>query len=310
MLLKTGMRVIHIDVDRRSLHMDAHMLETCLSQHDSLETVLLIDHSFGYPDTRIADLRRKYPGLLIIEDCVRALGSESDGRPVGHLGDWALFSLYKTTVGNDHGAVLFTRSPYAIRNGPAAVATFREWASGFSLPRVVYTVLKRLRTPNLANSRDVLNVPAWTEAIGTPSPLCQRRFEDQLYQLHKDRETRQRASQEIHEQLQREKSLQFIELKSGCQHAAFFLSFTFSSRTQRETILNRLQRKGLFLVWAWAEVPAYYTCFSQSFPFGASESVFLSNHICHIPLRQYVSPRRRRRLIEALRAATSRTSKL
>src|SRR5207237_950029 len=78
------------------------------------ESVLLVDHAFGYPFAAIAAVRRRHPQLLLIEDCARALGSEIDGRAVGNTADWTLLSLYKAVDGNDHGALLLTPSPYRI----------------------------------------------------------------------------------------------------------------------------------------------------------------------------------------------------
>jgi dTDP-4-amino-4,6-dideoxygalactose transaminase len=279
--------------------MDSEKLRYCLAEQEAAETVLLVDHTFGYPAAAIKEWRSKYPDLLIIEDCVRALGGEIDGRPVGHHGDWVLFSLYKTTVGNDHGAVLLTRSPYAIRSGPAPGATLRQWASGLKPSRILYEAFKRLRCEFVEGRRD-LEAPEWTEWSGTPNSLCQKRFENQLAHLKESREGRLRASHEIQSALQDEEMVELIQLEPGCRPSAFFLSFTVSAGVHRKTLVKTMHRKGFFLVWAWNIVPAFYACFSQSFPCGFAESVFLADRACHIPLGQYVVSRHRSRLIDCL----------
>jgi len=299
MALHAGMRVVHIDVNRTTLHMDPDRLARCLTEHNDSETVLLVDHSFGYPAAEITEWRRDHPQLLIIEDCVRALGSEIHGKPVGHDGDWVLFSLYKTTVGNDHGAVLLTRSPYALGSGPPPGTTFRQWASGVGPLRVVHGLSKRLR-PDIRRARRDLETPFWSPAVGVPNRLCLKRFEHQLLHLADDQERRRKASQEIRDTLGDVEAIQFIPLKPGCQGSAFFLSFTVEEGVSRDRLVTALHRKGLFLAWAWNAVPAFYRCFSQTFPYGSAESVFLADHVCHIPLGQYLAPRRRRRLISCL----------
>ena len=49
-------------------------------------------HLHGVP-ADVPGLRRALPGLSVIEDCAHALGSTLDERPVGTLGDSAVFSL-------------------------------------------------------------------------------------------------------------------------------------------------------------------------------------------------------------------------
>ena len=121
------MRVVFLDVNPETLHIGLNQLEQCLAEDREEETALLADHTFGYPFAQLPEVRRKHPRLLIIEDCVRALGSRIHGRPVGNTGDWTLLSMYKTTPGNNHGAILLTQSPYQIHTGPSPITTWGTW---------------------------------------------------------------------------------------------------------------------------------------------------------------------------------------
>ncbi len=85
-----------------------------------------------------------------------------------------------------------------------------------------------------------------------------------------------------------------------------YLSFIVEGEGCRDALVTTLHRKGLFLAWAWNAVPALYRAFSNAFPCGASESLFLANHVCHIPLENYVSAPRRRALIQAIRHVLGR----
>ena len=302
MALQAGLRVIHIDVDRRTLHMDPRLLDACLSEQTLSETILLVDHTFGYPDAGIDECRRAYPDLLIVEDCVRALGGEIDGRPVGSSGDWALFSMYKTTRGNDDGAILMTRSPYLMPSARATRPSLRQWASGNPPLRRLNGFFKR-RQPGMQPATRRSNVPHWTAAAGLPNWLVRRRFEHQLGELAETRERHQRAGDEIRAALDDARHLRFIDVTVGCRTSAFFLSFTLSSQPLRDSLVASMHRQGYFLVWAWNSVPAFYQCFADTFPFGFSESVYLADHVCHIPLVDYAATTRRHRLVTSLRKA-------
>jgi dTDP-4-amino-4,6-dideoxygalactose transaminase len=152
MALAAGMEVVLVDVNPETLLMRREAVEQCLAEGADAETALLVDHCFGYPFLGISELRRNHPRLLVIEDCARALGGEINGKPVGHAGDWVLLSLYKTTPGNNHGAVLLTRSAYSVRSGPPPKVTWRQWASTSRLLRVVYEFARR-RRPEVHTTR-------------------------------------------------------------------------------------------------------------------------------------------------------------
>jgi dTDP-4-amino-4,6-dideoxygalactose transaminase len=300
--LRAGKKVVHIDVDRDTLLMKPDQLKRCLADHSDEESALLVDHPFGYPCPVVSELREEHPRLLLIEDCVRALGTTVDGKPVGRSGDWVLLSLYKTVPGNDHGAVLLTRSPCEVRSGPVPQTTFRERLATFGPARWVYERLQR-RHPNYPEgSRDRDEMP-WNPPIGLPNPLTLRRFGREVGQLGDNVALRRRAAHEIQDALEDVPTIRFIRMESGCQTSGFFLSFVVSDSGFRSRLLTALHRKGFFLVYAWNTVPASFRCFRDTFPFGSSESTYLAERICHVPIIRYLTPSRRGRLVENLREA-------
>jgi dTDP-4-amino-4,6-dideoxygalactose transaminase len=300
MAAATGMTVVLVDVERDTLHPDPDRLEQCLARHRDSDTVLLVDHAFGYPFAALADVRRRHPGLLIVEDCVRALGSAIGGRAVGHAGDWTLLSLYKAVHGNNHGALLLTRTPYRMRSGPAPAATWRQRAATLRPLRVAYEWTKR-RRPDFGDVPRRLGPPRWTPAWGTPNRLCLNRFAAALNWLDDDVARRRQAAAEIRESLGDLGGIRFIQPASGCETGAYFQSFTVSEGVARNRLLTSLHRRGLFLLRTWDVVPAFFDGFSEAFPFGSSESVFLADHIGHIPVGRFVNPRSRRRLVKNVR---------
>jgi dTDP-4-amino-4,6-dideoxygalactose transaminase len=82
--------------------------------------VLYVIHYAGWPQpiAALAELCRRRR-MLLVEDCALALLSEADGRPLGSVGDWSVFCLYKT-LPLPNGALLVQntdREP-AIRDVP------------------------------------------------------------------------------------------------------------------------------------------------------------------------------------------------
>src|SRR5258706_14065024 len=98
MAARAGKQVVHIDADPLTLHPDMARLVKHLARQNASETVLLIDHSFGYSLPGLASLRQMFPRLLIIEDFARALRAKIRGQfPRRHAG-WRLLLLDKTIL--------------------------------------------------------------------------------------------------------------------------------------------------------------------------------------------------------------------
>jgi dTDP-4-amino-4,6-dideoxygalactose transaminase len=301
-VLRAGKKVVHIDVDRNTLLVKPEQLRRCLAEHRDEDTALLVDHPFGYPYPGVSELREEHPRLLLIEDCVRALGTTIDGKPVGRSGDWVLLSLYETVPGNDHGAVLLTRSPCEVRSGPVPRTTLRERLATFGPARWVYERLQRRHPDYPEGPRDREEMP-WNPAFGQPNRLTLRRFGREVYQLGDNVARRRRAAREIQNALEDVPTIRFIRIESGCQPSGFFLSFVVAESGFRSRLLTALHRKGFFLIYAWNTVPASFRCFRGTFPFGSSESTYLAERICHVPVIRYLGRSRRGRLIDNLRGA-------
>jgi dTDP-4-amino-4,6-dideoxygalactose transaminase len=298
--LRAGKKVVHVDVDRDTLLMNRDQLRRCLAEHPNEETALLVDHPFGYPCPAVSELRAEHPRLLLIEDCVRALGCTVDGKPVGRSGDWVLLSLYKTVPGNDHGAVLLTRSPCEVRSGPVPRTTLRERLATFGPARWVYERLRR-RHPNYPDgSRDQEEMP-WDPPIGRPNRLTLRRFGRAVDQLEDKAARRRQAAREIQSALADIQTIRFIQPEPACQTSGYFITFTVEESGVRNRLLVAMHRKGFFLFRTWQVVPAYFRCFRDTFPFGSSESTFLAQHVCHIHIIRFLHRARRERLVRNLR---------
>lgn len=97
---------IFVDIESETYQMD---LDAARTQADCVDAVLLV-HPFGLPAD--LDAWKNFADdndVILIEDCVRALGAEYDGRKVGSVGRHAVYSLKKVSPVAIGGA-LVTRS--------------------------------------------------------------------------------------------------------------------------------------------------------------------------------------------------------
>jgi perosamine synthetase len=105
-LLASGLRVRCVDCDRNGFV----SLEALQSGVTPATRLLYIIHPFGWPQPldRI-DHWRKERELLLVEDCALALFSHnSDGSPIGRIGDASVFTLRKSLPCPDGGIMTWS----------------------------------------------------------------------------------------------------------------------------------------------------------------------------------------------------------
>ena len=103
----TGARPLYVDCRLDDYNIDLADAERRITPR---ARVLLLQHTFGVPveiDAALAFARRH--NLLVIEDCVHALGARYDGRQVGTFGHAAFFSTEETkTISTVMGGMAVT----------------------------------------------------------------------------------------------------------------------------------------------------------------------------------------------------------
>lgn len=91
-----GAEPVYVDCDPRSWNID---LEDAERRVTPRTRVLVLQHTFGVPaDLDAARAFCDRHGLLLVEDCVHALGATYRGHPVGSFGRAAFFSTEETKV--------------------------------------------------------------------------------------------------------------------------------------------------------------------------------------------------------------------
>jgi hypothetical protein len=222
---------------------------------------------------------------------------------VGRDGDWVLLSLYKATPGNDHGAVLLSRTPLDVRDGPPPKVALRQRIATLGPARLLYELAKR-RRPDYRDTPRGLPGPRWSPTVGTPNRLCLERFCRWMGRVEQDVERRLEAARSIRQALSDVDAIRFIRPPAGGEPNAYFLSFRVTGGVSRNGLLAALHRRGFFLLRTWDLVPAFFGGLADTFPYGCSGSVHLADHVAHVPVVRFLSSRRRDHLIHALREVT------
>src|SRR5712671_6725891 len=121
-----GLKVVFADVDPATFTMDPAALERAVTP---ATRAVVPTHLYGLPcdmDAIMAVARRH--NLRVIEDCAHALGATFDGRPVGTIGDAAIFSFQTLKPLNCYGGGL------ALVRDPALAARVRALAEAEPWP--------------------------------------------------------------------------------------------------------------------------------------------------------------------------------
>lgn len=91
-VLHAGFKPVFVDVDRRTLNIDAQKIEAAITERTK---AIMPVHLMGKPaDMDVINRIAKKHGLHVVEDAAEAHGGSYKGRNVGTLGHMAAYSLY------------------------------------------------------------------------------------------------------------------------------------------------------------------------------------------------------------------------
>lgn len=171
----TGARPVYVDCRFDDYNMD---MADARKKITSSSRVLLLQHTFGIPadiDAAV-DLARRHK-LILLEDCVHALGATYYGSPVGAFGDAAFFSTEETKIISSTMGGMATTSDAAL-----AESLKRFQASCQPPPRFLTSryVLKLALYYLLTNPRVHRYMRAAYDAFGGRQPLPRPTTEEEL----------------------------------------------------------------------------------------------------------------------------------
>ncbi|HUK32883.1 MAG TPA: DegT/DnrJ/EryC1/StrS family aminotransferase [Vicinamibacterales bacterium] len=120
-----GLKVVFADVDPATFTIDPAALERAITPKTR---AIVPTHLYGLPCDMdaILDIARRH-NLRVIEDCAHTLGATYDGRPVGTLGDAAIFSFQTLKPLNLYGGGLALVRDDAFADRVRALASAASW---------------------------------------------------------------------------------------------------------------------------------------------------------------------------------------
>lgn len=128
---RSGLKPVICDISLDDFNLDFNKLSTCVSERT---LAILGVHMFGIVSRGLKDLKNKYPGCFIIEDCAQALGSKIDGKPVGHLGDISFFSFNRgKNLPTYGGGAISVNHPDLILDIKKALENIKDAGTAFRL---------------------------------------------------------------------------------------------------------------------------------------------------------------------------------
>ena len=171
----TGARPVYVDCTLESYNIDLEEAERRITPKTK---VLLLQHTFGNPVDLDAALElAARHNLVVIEDCVHALGATYRGRPVGSFGRAAFFSTEETkTISSTMGGIVTTDDPelaarlVAFQSSCAAPAAYQTIR--YLLKFIAYHILTK---PSLHRFTRAIY-----ELVGKRHPLPRATSHDEL----------------------------------------------------------------------------------------------------------------------------------
>jgi perosamine synthetase len=161
----TGAKPVYVDCELDTFNID---LVHAASRVTPRTKAMILQHGFGIPVDldRASEFARS--GLVLIEDCVHALGSTYQTRPVGTFGRAAFFSTEETkTISTTMGGVVVTDDPELAR----ALRAYQDACSWPSRRLVARYLAKLLVYYGLAQPHLHRPIRVVYERIGHRHPL-------------------------------------------------------------------------------------------------------------------------------------------
>lgn len=145
-ITQIGARPIWADVDPKNGNMDPKSVEQAITPRTR---AIVVVHYAGYPVNMTGIMAvAEAAGVPVIEDCAHALGARYGDRPIGTIGDYAIFSLqaikHMTTV---DGGILTMRDPTRLDE----VKRFRWFGLQRGVDRQVNSITAQGYKYNLTN---------------------------------------------------------------------------------------------------------------------------------------------------------------
>jgi dTDP-4-amino-4,6-dideoxygalactose transaminase len=257
---------------------------------------LFVIHFLGWPQPlkELSQLCRKH-GMLLIEDCALSLFSAPGGHPLGTVGDYAVFCLYKT-LPIPNGGLLVQNAQVLeeligldLRSGGAASVAGRslelmcEWIRAradspgkalFALKRALGRALTGLRVERVPVGDIGFDLASVDIAMAALSRHLLERFE-----YGEIRRKRRQNFELMHRKLAGRATMVFEELGEGVCPLFFPLLVS-----DKHSAAQALWRRDIAAVEFWNYGD------SEARGAGFEDAQFLRDHVLELPIHQDVTP--------------------
>jgi len=112
-VLEAGAIPVFCDIESRGFNMDPKVCESMITEKTK---AIVVSHLFGIPaDMDQFQTIAKNHDLILIEDCAQSLGAEWEGKKVGTVGDFGVFSFgISKNISATGGGILVWKDPEMI----------------------------------------------------------------------------------------------------------------------------------------------------------------------------------------------------
>ncbi len=144
-----GATPVYVDCSLENYNINLNSVRSKITSHTK---AIILQHTFGIPvDINEAIALAKKHGLIIIEDCVHALGATYDGKNIGSFGHASFFSTEETKICST------TMGGMVVTDDPIIANKMKEFQKKCSIPNfwssyrylLKYTLYYFLLHPNL-----------------------------------------------------------------------------------------------------------------------------------------------------------------
>ncbi|WP_207245070.1 MULTISPECIES: DegT/DnrJ/EryC1/StrS family aminotransferase [unclassified Pseudomonas] len=171
-ILQLGAIPVFADVEASTGNLSPDSVESLIT---SKTKAICVVHYAGYP-AKLNELRgiADRNGIFLIEDCAHALGAKYDGKPIGSIGDYSIFSFqaikHMTTV---DGGVLTLKTSEKID----LARRLRWFGLSKGVPRTEVDITRVGYKYNMSNVAAVIGL----EQLNSVTPLLERHRQNGRY---------------------------------------------------------------------------------------------------------------------------------
>jgi short-subunit dehydrogenase len=281
----SGKHPVLIEADKNTFNIDINKIPADLD-------ILVCTHTFGNP-VDVSKIKKKYPHLIIIEDCVHALTSSIGSVHVGQSSEFSIFSYFKLFdfyMYNQlqclslpvSGSILFSKNPIQVLQSS-------KYVFDTTLGKVLYLFRQKIKKSlnftvfeYLRMSENLFGSEAYN-FLSTPNFIENLIFTSGLKKIDAQRQEKQLMWNKIIKFFNKNEFITPQKIPSGYNSTFYVFGFKLNRKYSfiREKLVEQLLQEGIAVTTLWHNSPVNRSkkTIRQKFPIAQelSECVFAIN---------------------------------